>query len=181
MVSSSRADATGRLLGSPGFLSSLGCLGALGGRAGAGVVQVGQLTFGTASVAALLTGVTPMFEAPAKSMTFDEHYAEINTRTAGVRAGAEVPAEDIYRQLAAKYAEKRPLVEYGTVHRLPVADSVTFGGTGRFVGFDSLRTVDVPFSYTRDGITSQGVVTSWEAGGHGGFVILRRTRCRRQR
>ncbi|MBW6439873.1 hypothetical protein KZ829_39720 [Actinoplanes hulinensis] len=121
-------------------------------------------------MAALLTGVTPVLEAPTKGMTFDEHYAEINTRTAGVRAGAEVPAEDVYRQLAAKYAEKRPLVEYGTVHHLPVGDSVTFGGRGRFVGFDSIRTIDVPFSYTCDGTTSQGVVTSWEAGGRGGYL-----------
>ncbi|MBB4753827.1 hypothetical protein [Actinoplanes lobatus] len=115
--------------------------------------------------------MTPVLEANAKGMTFDEHYAEINTRTAGVRAGAEVPAEDVYRQLAAKYADKlRPLVEYGTVHHLPIGDSVTFGGTGRFVGYDWIRTVDVPFSYTCGGTTSRGVVTSWEAGGQGGLL-----------
>ncbi|MEU4421839.1 hypothetical protein AB0F81_14535 [Actinoplanes sp. NPDC024001] len=114
--------------------------------------------------------MTPVLEATAKGMTFDEQYAEINTRTAGVRAGAEVPAEDVYRQLAAKYEERRPLVEYGTVHHLPIGDSVTFGGRGRFVGFDWIRTVDVPFSYTCDGTTSRGVVTSWEAVGRGGFV-----------
>jgi hypothetical protein len=130
----------------------------------------GQLTFGTASVAALLTGVTPVHEATAKGMTFDHLYAEINTRTAGVRAGAEVPAEDVYRQLAAKYAQKRLLVEYGTVHRQPTGESSTFDGTGRFVSYDWIRTVDAPFSYTCNGTTSQGAVISWEAVGRGGLL-----------
>lgn len=130
----------------------------------------GQLTFGTTSVAALLTGVTPVHEATAGGMTFAEQYAEINTRTAGVRAGAEVPAEDVYRRLAATYAEKRPLVEYGTVHRQPTGESSTFDGTGRFVSFHWIRTVDVPFSYSCNGTTSQGAVTSWEAAGRGGLL-----------
>ncbi|MEU7903406.1 hypothetical protein [Actinoplanes sp. NPDC049118] len=130
----------------------------------------GQATFGTPSTGALLTGVTPVLEATTKGMTLDGAYAQINTRTAGVRAGAEVPAEEVYRQLATRYAEKRPLVDYGTVHHPATGESATFHGTGRFVSYEWIRTVGVQFSYTCDGVTSEGSVTSWESGGMGGSI-----------
>jgi hypothetical protein len=51
--------------------------------------------------------VTPVLDAVAKGMTLDEPYAEINTRTAAVRADSRVPAEEVCRQLAAKAMRPR--------------------------------------------------------------------------
>lgn len=130
----------------------------------------GQATFQTASISALLTGVTPVLEAATKRMTLDEPYVEINTRTAAVQADTRVPAEEIYRQLAAKYAEKRPLVAYGTVYHPATGESATFDGTGRFVNYEWIRSISVPFGYICGGETSEGTVTSWEAAGRGGSI-----------
>lgn len=132
----------------------------------------GQTTFGTASTSPLLTGVTPVLEAVTKGMTLDEPYAEVNARTAKVQASAPVPAEEIYRQLAATYAQERSrsLATYGAVHHPATGESATFDETGRFVSYEWIRTVDVPFRYSCDGVTTEGTVISWEAVGRGGVL-----------
>jgi hypothetical protein len=134
------------------------------------VCRGGQATFSTASQSALLTGVRPVLEAATKGMTLDEPYAEINTLTAEVRAGADVPAQEVYQQLTATYADKLPLADYGAVHHPATGDSATFDGTGRFVSYEWIRTVDVQFSYTCDGRSSDGAVTSWDATGRAGLL-----------
>lgn len=134
------------------------------------VCASGRATFGTVSRNALLTGVTPVLEATNKGMTLNQPYAEIGTRTAGVQAGAAVPAENVYQQLSATLTDARALVDYGTVHHPAVGESATFDGTGRFVSYEWIRAVSAPFSYTCDGATSSGVVTSWEAVKRGGVL-----------
>ncbi|MEV0901297.1 hypothetical protein [Actinoplanes sp. NPDC049802] len=118
-----------------------------------------------------MTGITPVLDAVTKGMTLDEPYTQLNTRTATVQAGPPVPAEEIYRQMVATYAEeRRPLVAYGTVHRPATGDSSTFFWTGRFVGYVWIRAVDVPFRYSCDGVTNEGTVISWESVGRGGVL-----------
>ncbi|BCJ40688.1 hypothetical protein GCM10010168_73240 [Actinoplanes ianthinogenes] len=124
----------------------------------------GQITFGTAVTGELLTGVTEMLDAEVKGMTLKDDYTELATRTAQVRAPAQVPAREVYQRLADTYAaEDRPLVDLGKVHHLDTSGSATFDGTGRFVSYESITTLDMPFSYTCGGTTSQGTVVSWLA------------------
>ncbi|GAA4587449.1 hypothetical protein BJY16_008242 [Actinoplanes octamycinicus] len=131
----------------------------------------GQVAFGTATTGELLTGVTEVLDAEVKGMTLKDDYVEVATRTAGVRAPAPVPAEEVYRQLAATYAAKdRPLVDYGTVHHPNTGGSSTFDGTGRFVSYEAISTVDVPFSYACGGTTSRGTVVSWLAAEQAGLL-----------
>ncbi|BCY12756.1 hypothetical protein [Actinoplanes sp. L3-i22] len=130
----------------------------------------GQTTFGTAIKGTLLTGVTPVDEMVVKNVQLAVEYEEINTRTAELRTTARVPAEQIYRELAATYADSRPLVDYGTVHHPATGESFSVDGTGRFVNYEWIRTVDTPFHYTCGGTTADGTVVSWEAAGTSGML-----------
>jgi hypothetical protein len=130
----------------------------------------GQTIFGTAIKGTLLTGVTPVEETVVKNVRLAVEYEEIGTRTAELRTTARVPAEQIYRELAAKYEETRPLVDYGTVHHPATGESFSVDGTGRFVSYEWIRTVDTPFHHTCGGATADGTVVSWEAAGTSGLL-----------
>jgi hypothetical protein len=90
--------------------------------------------------------------------------------TGGLATFNTAPAQEVYGQLTATYADERALADYGAVHRPATGDSATFDGTGRFVSYEWIRTVDVEFSYTCGGKSSDGAVTSWETANRGGVL-----------
>ncbi|AEV86382.1 hypothetical protein ACWT_5364 [Actinoplanes sp. SE50] len=123
----------------------------------------GQTVFAKAVTGKLLTGVTPVEKGLARDVVFTDPYDQINTRTAAVRTAATAPAEQIYRELAGRYGEDHPLAPYGEVYHPATGESFSMDRTGRFVAYEWLRTLDVPFHYTCGGTTTDGTVITWSA------------------
>ena len=132
-----------------------------------------RVRFGATRATEPITGVSPVMVITDRTGgPLDEPLETISTPTAAVSAGPGVPADLVYRRLAAdeRFAGS-PLVPLGTVHR-PGDDSSTHtaGGSGEFVRYEFVRRLEVPFTYACGTAQSTGTVTTWEDGHNTGTL-----------
>jgi hypothetical protein len=133
--------------------------------------SLGEVRFGPVEDGYLVVEVSPVMTITARGGgPLDKPNELLRHPRAEVRAGAEVPHEYVYEQLSVLLEEKFALPGYGTEYES--ADGIVreVGGPGRFVVFEALRTVDVPFAYECGGVTSRGSVSTWRNGGHSGVL-----------
>ncbi|WP_328472060.1 hypothetical protein OHA21_08870 [Actinoplanes sp. NBC_00393] len=119
------------------------------------------MQFGETTKDYLLTGVSAVTEITAAEGGPLESPQELRSYEIEVVAQGPVPSEYVYDKLSQHLGTEWQLPEYGRVYHLSAEDKTTVDGPGRFITFDALETIAVPFTYDCGGATTAGTVKSW--------------------